>query len=168
MKIAAIHLEGKALLWHQTYVKREGEINPIWDDYVKDLTIRFGEPYDDPMYELKALRQTNSVQDYHDCFDAIVSRLELTEKDLLICCIGGLDDEIKMVRMFTPQTIQHALCLAKLQELANKFRKTKTRSKQPPLLPTLTYTKPFQNNYHHTNNQNTPYNPQSKNPEHLK
>lgn len=163
VKIAAIHLEGKTLLWHPTYVKRKGEISLTWEEYVTDLTIRFGEPYDDPMAELKALKQGGSVQDYHDSFDAIASRLELTEKDLLSCYVGGLEDEIQMqVRMFTPQNIQHALCLAKLQESTNKFRKTKNHNRTPPLLPTPTQTRPFQNTFHHKTNLNPTYNTNPK------
>lgn len=80
VKLAAIHLEGKALLWHQTYIKRMGQILPLWDQYVKDITARFGELYDDPMADLKALVQKGTVQDYHDSFDALTSRLNLPEE----------------------------------------------------------------------------------------
>ena len=115
VRLAAIHLEGKALLWHQTYIKRCHNIAPPWDKYVEDITVRFGELYDDPMADLKALKQSGSVQDYHDTFDALASRLNLPEEYLLSCYLGGLDDEIQLsVPMFVPVSIQQALCLAKL------------------------------------------------------
>ncbi|KAL8117276.1 hypothetical protein AgCh_015256 [Apium graveolens] len=63
VKLAAIHLEGKALLWHQTYVKCQGQVLPIWTHYVEDITARFGEIYDNPMADLKALVQKGLVQD---------------------------------------------------------------------------------------------------------
>lgn len=136
VKLAAIHLEGKALLWHQTYVKRRGQMLPGWVKYVEDITARFGELYDDPMADLKALVQTSSVQEYHDKFDALASRLNLSEEYLLSCYVGGLEDEIQLsVRMFNPKTVQQALCLAKLQEASAKARKTKTHHKSA-LLPT--------------------------------
>lgn len=136
MKLAAIHLEGKALLWHQAYMKRRNHVTPSWEEYVKDLTVRFSQPYDDPMADLKATKQKGkSVQDYHDSFDMIASRLNLTEENLLSCYLGGLDDELA-IRMFAPKTIQQALCLAKLQEAAEKAKKPKTPQKTPPLLPT--------------------------------
>lgn len=37
--------------------------------------MRFGELLDVPMAELKILRPNGSVQDYHDSFDALASRL---------------------------------------------------------------------------------------------
>ncbi|KAL8156901.1 hypothetical protein AgCh_001853 [Apium graveolens] len=74
VKLIAIHLEGKALLWHQTYVKRQGQVLLMWTQYAKDITARFGKLYDDPITYLKALVQKGSVQDYHDSFDALTSR----------------------------------------------------------------------------------------------
>lgn len=51
--------------------------------------MRFGELYDDPMAELKALKQTGSVHEYHDMFDALTGRLQLSEEYLLSCYLGG-------------------------------------------------------------------------------
>lgn len=51
--------------------------------------MRFGKLYDDPMAELKALEQTDTVQEYHDTFNALVSRLDLTEEHQLSCYLGG-------------------------------------------------------------------------------
>lgn len=78
VRLAAIHLEGKALLWHQTYMHRCNHIIPTLSKYTEDITVRFGDLYDDPMAELKALKQQGFVQDYHDAFDALTSRLSLS------------------------------------------------------------------------------------------
>lgn len=143
VKLAAIHLEGKALLWHQTLAKRCNNVLPGWDKYVEALTVRFGDIYDDPMADLKALKQVGSVQDYHDTFDALTSRLNLPEEYLLSCYLGGLEDDIQLsVRMFAPKSIQQALCLAKLQEASLSAKKTKN-SHKPPLLPTPQYNKQY-------------------------
>ena len=133
VKLAAIHLEGRALLWHQNYVKGKGVIS--WAQYVQDITYRFGELYDDPMADLKALKQTGTIQEYHDSFDSLASRLNLSQEHLLSCYLGGLDEETQLaVRMSIPTTIQQAHYLAKLQEAVNKSK----RPEKPT--PTLTHT----------------------------
>lgn len=88
VKLAAIHVESKAILWHQTYIKRQGQILSMWTQYVEDITARFGELYDDPMADLKTIVQKGSVQDYHDSFDALTSRLNLPEEYLLSYYVG--------------------------------------------------------------------------------
>lgn len=60
----------------------------MWTQYVEDITTRFGELYDDPMADLKTIVQKGSVQDYHDSFDALTSRLNLPEEYLLSYYVG--------------------------------------------------------------------------------
>uniref|UniRef100_A0A803N9K6 Uncharacterized protein n=1 Tax=Chenopodium quinoa TaxID=63459 RepID=A0A803N9K6_CHEQI len=75
-------------------------------------------------------------KEYHDAFDALASRLDLSYPYLLGYYLAGLKEDIQLaVRMFTPTTLQQALCLAKLQEAASEARKPKPTPKQPPLLP---------------------------------
>nr|CAD1842592.1 unnamed protein product [Ananas comosus var. bracteatus] len=94
--------------------------SPTWEEYVSALNTRFGTDLnDDPMAELKELKQTGSVMDYQDKFDALLNRVELAEEYVVSCFLSGLKDEIQIpVRMFQPRTLQNALSLAKLQELA--------------------------------------------------
>lgn len=116
-------------------MQRKNQVMPVWDDYVRDITTRYGDLYDDPMAALKALKQSGSVQEYHDAF---ASRIDLSEPYLLSFYLAGLEDDIQFfVRMFTPTTLQQALCLEKLQEAATKAKKPKPIPKQPPLMPTL-------------------------------
>nr|CAD1839913.1 unnamed protein product [Ananas comosus var. bracteatus] len=145
VKLATIHLEGRALQWHQVYMKsRLTRSPPTWEEYVSALNTRFGvDLYDDPMAELKELKQTGSVMEYQDKFDALLNRVVLTEEYAISCFLSGLKDEIQIpVRMFQPRSLQRALSLAKLQELAvdsrNKFYKggIKPMTGNLPTLPT--------------------------------
>lgn len=128
-------------------MKGRNQINPSWDQYVADITGRFGEPFDDPMAELMELKQTTSVKDYHDEFDSIISRLQLSPEYTLSCFITGLKEELRsLVRMFNPSTIAQAYSLAKIQELnlsktsnkpTTKFNNTPSlTSTKPGILPT--------------------------------
>nr|CAD1837126.1 unnamed protein product [Ananas comosus var. bracteatus] len=93
---------------------------PSWEEYILALSTRFGSDlFDDPMAELKGLRQIGSVLEYQDKFDALLNRVELSEEYAVSCFISGLKDEIQIpIRMFQPRTLQRALSLAKLQEVA--------------------------------------------------
>lgn len=49
VKIVAIHLNGKALLWHQSFVKNREEW-PEWEQYKKAIIAKFGAgAFDDPL-----------------------------------------------------------------------------------------------------------------------
>nr|DAD20694.1 TPA_asm: hypothetical protein HUJ06_022157 [Nelumbo nucifera] len=111
VKLAAIHLEGKALQWHHT------------------LMNRFGPAFDDSMSELMSLKQSGSVVEYMEQFENILTRVELTEEYKIICFITGLEYETQMhVRMFHPTIIQHATNLAKLFESTQKYKQSKYNS----------------------------------------
>ncbi|KAM0057123.1 putative retrotransposon gag domain, aspartic peptidase domain superfamily [Helianthus debilis subsp. tardiflorus] len=112
----------------------EGEV-VTWVELVEALKIRFGKLFDDPMTDLKNLKQISYVQEYHDKFDAIISRLQLPMEYALSCFMAGLEEEIQLqVRMFNPKNIQEAFCLAKLQEATNKAKRGRVGFK-PPILP---------------------------------
>ncbi|KAG8387730.1 hypothetical protein BUALT_Bualt02G0051800 [Buddleja alternifolia] len=82
VRIAAVHLEGKALQWHQIFMKsRLTRELPNWEDYVRALNERFGALlYEDPMSELVNLKQNGTIQDYLDKFDELVNCVELSEQ----------------------------------------------------------------------------------------
>ena len=90
---------------------------------------RFGaNPFDDPLAELMKLRQNGSVEQYQEGFDSLLSRVDLAVPQAISCFLSGLSDEIQnAVRMFRPQTLHDAYCLAKLQEatLQSIARRTK-------------------------------------------
>ena len=84
------------------------------------LIERFGEVFDDPMAELMKIQQIGSMEEYHEAFDCIISRLQLSDDHILSCFLGGLKKEIQMlVRMFQPNSVKRAFTLAKMYEASN-------------------------------------------------
>jgi len=93
---------------------------PSWTTFTKSLIDRFGAIGNDPMAKLMRLRQKTLVDDYHEVFDSIITRLKLSDDHILSCFLGGLQKEIQMmVRMFQPTSLQHAFTLAMTYEAAN-------------------------------------------------
>ena len=64
VKIASIHLSGRALVWHQSFMKDFPDGTwPSWEGYKTTIVARFGErPFDDPLDELVKLTQGGSVR----------------------------------------------------------------------------------------------------------
>ena len=115
VRLAAINLNGRALQWHQNWVKykRGGEV-VTWDAYVKALEDRFGDQRTgDPMAELLSLTQTGTVANYHDQFEFLLGRVDLTEEYAVSFYLNGLKKVIQQpVRMFMPKTLHQAYALA--------------------------------------------------------
>uniref|UniRef100_A0A151UFB4 Uncharacterized protein n=1 Tax=Cajanus cajan TaxID=3821 RepID=A0A151UFB4_CAJCA len=90
------------------------------------------------MAELMQLRQKGSVVEYHEAFDAIVSRLDLDDEHRLSCFLGGLKQEVQMlVRMFQPNSLRRAFTLVKMQEATTvNGSVVQSWTSKPPLLPT--------------------------------
>ncbi|KAG8372925.1 hypothetical protein BUALT_Bualt12G0117700 [Buddleja alternifolia] len=133
VKLVVVHLEGKALQWHQMFMKsRLTREVPNWEEYIRALNDRFGAlVYDDPMLELVNLKQVGTIQQYLDKFDEIVNCMDLPDHYALSCFLGGLKGEISVnVRMFRPKSLQEAISLEKLQEQAISITQ-----KRPPLFP---------------------------------
>ncbi|GJY31598.1 gypsy/ty3 retroelement polyprotein [Tanacetum coccineum] len=63
IQLASIHKFDTALVWYQQYVKRYPD-NTLWEHFDVEVVKRFGVLYDDPIVELKNLKQTGSVQNY--------------------------------------------------------------------------------------------------------
>ncbi|KAG8386656.1 hypothetical protein BUALT_Bualt03G0171300 [Buddleja alternifolia] len=123
VKITTVHLEGKALQWHQIFMKnRLTREVPQWGEYVKALNDRFGALlYEDPMLELVNLKQTGSIQDYLDRFDELMNCVDLFEPYAISCFLGGLKSEVSIhVRMFRPRSLQDAMAILSPQELDDK------------------------------------------------
>ena len=107
VKLIAMNLEGKALQWHQILLRsRVTRDLPAWEEYIKEMASRFGGClYDDPMGELKALKQEGSVLEYQEQFEELLNRVDLPEDYATSCFISGLKTEIQLaVRMFKPKT----------------------------------------------------------------
>lgn len=114
-----MHLEGKALQWHQVFMKaRYTRDLPSWEEYIKNLAARFGDTfYDDPMGDLMTLKQRGTVDLYQTQFEDLLNRVDLPESYTVSYFLSGLKDEIQIaVKMFMPKTLSHAICLAKMEE----------------------------------------------------
>ncbi|XP_071737634.1 uncharacterized protein [Rutidosis leptorrhynchoides] len=132
VKVASVHLFKRALTWHQQFVKAHGE-DVDWDTYSKAILKRFGSSVEDPMAELKNLKQMGSVQAYQDAFEELLNKVEISEKQAISIFLAGLQKEIELpVRMFRPRSLEDACCLAKLQEDTIAL----TKKRFAPILPT--------------------------------
>ncbi|XP_071688098.1 uncharacterized protein [Rutidosis leptorrhynchoides] len=113
--IVSIHLYKKALTWHQQFMKLNGPVE--WVVYEPAILKRFGTTIEDPMAELKNLRQTGSIDSYYEEFEALLNKVELSVTQAISLFLGGLQKEIELtVRMFKPKTLEEAYGLSKLQE----------------------------------------------------
>lgn len=156
VKVASIHMIGRALLWHQSFMKTQVEgVWPNWEDYKTAVLARFGiGSFDDPLSVLMKLKQTGTVEAYQESFDALLNRVDLTEKQAISCFLSGLTDEVQnSVRMFKPQSLHDAYCLAKLQEatLVSMARKKPILDKPSPTFRNPPYSNP-QNRQRHPSN----------------
>ncbi|GKB36930.1 reverse transcriptase, partial [Tanacetum coccineum] len=132
VKLASIHLYDKALAWHRQFEKVNGEF-ASWELYETAIYKRFGPCYKDPMEEIKNLRQEGTVSDYQDKFEALISRVELTESQAISCFLSGLQQDIGLlVKMFKPKTLYDAYQLTRMQETL----RTMNTKMYTPILPT--------------------------------
>ncbi|GJU05073.1 DEAD-box ATP-dependent RNA helicase 41 [Tanacetum coccineum] len=109
----------QALVWHQQYVKKYGDGTP-WEMYEGEVIKRFGAIYEDPIIDLKDLKQEGFMQQYQESFEALLNRVELNEAYVVSLFIGGLKKEISIpIRMFKITSLIDVYAMAKLQEATN-------------------------------------------------
>lgn len=77
VQLESMHLYDKALAWHQQFVELTSE-DVAWEVCQEVILKRFGSGYDDPLLELKNLRQQGTVQSYHDAFNLPLCRIKLS------------------------------------------------------------------------------------------
>ncbi|GJS65454.1 reverse transcriptase [Tanacetum coccineum] len=130
--LISIHLYDKALLWHNQFVRIHGN-NVSWEVYKQAVMTRFGNVYDDPMFELKNLKYETAAGEYEDAFDNLLSIVEVSEDHAVSLFMGGLPTNIEMrVRMFKPKTLADAYFLTNLQEATLNVVKKKSKSTFTP------------------------------------
>ncbi|GJZ29099.1 retrotransposon-related protein [Tanacetum coccineum] len=136
VNLVSIHLFDLALMWHRQFVRFMGE-DVDWNAYRTAILKRFDVVYDDPLGELKKLKQTTHVQEYIDAFDRLLCRIDLDENQCISFFLAGLNSEIELaIRMFKPRTLAEVYGLCKLEEA--KVNAVKQKPK-PPILPTPRY-----------------------------
>nr|GEU62439.1 hypothetical protein [Tanacetum cinerariifolium] len=120
-RLVFMRMFDKALNWHKQFVKKYGE-NVEWIVYEREVQKRFDSIFEDPVVELKNLKQVTTVQLYLEQFEALMNKVELSEAYAVSLFIGGLKDAISMlVRMFKTNTLTDVYCLAKIQEATLQY-----------------------------------------------
>ena len=83
-----MHLDGCALHWHKNFIKIKGR-NVDWREYKEAMKLRFSLlAYDDPMAEMKKLKQTGTLQQYLIVFDSLLDKAQLSEEQALSCFLA--------------------------------------------------------------------------------
>ncbi|GJS89213.1 gypsy/ty3 retroelement polyprotein [Tanacetum coccineum] len=77
VRIASIHLHDKALDWHRNFERRNG---------------------------LENLRQTSTIKVYQDHFDALLSKVDITESHAISMFLAGMNTDIAMM-MFVVEVL---------------------------------------------------------------
>ena len=119
VRAVMMQLEGKALQWHQRFMKNQGSLmNVTWSQYLLEMRNRFdNNEFIDPMLELVGLKQTHTVEEYYDEFESLLNLLQLPDDYTLSIFISNLKLELsKPIRLFYPQSLTHALNLSKQLE----------------------------------------------------
>jgi hypothetical protein len=147
LRYAVIHLEDKALQWHQAHLRTRGAtINDLtWPEYKKDIVHRFGDSFaENAIEELISLKQTGTLKDYCDAFDSLLNKVTLSEAYAISIFIHGLKTEIgAALRLFKPATLRDAYSLARIQDASISQLNNTTTSKPQ----NSTFSKPSYTNF---------------------
>lgn len=144
IRLASLHMEGKALQWHHNYMKSVDN-HVAWSEYVVAVTLRFGKLFDDLLADLVSLKQAAmSVELYLDRFESHLSNLSLSNSYALSIFLTNMNPHLALhVRQFNPRNIAEAARIAKLNESAllvtpSKYSRpafSSSAKSQQPLLP---------------------------------
>ena len=119
VRTVMMHLEGKALQWHQRFMKNQRSLSEVdWNQYMLEMRNRFSDnEFTDPMLEIVSLKQTTSVEEFYDEFESLLNLLNLPDDYALSIFVGNLKPDLsRPLRLFYPKTLTHALNLAKQLE----------------------------------------------------
>ncbi|GJV33355.1 hypothetical protein Tco_1393755 [Tanacetum coccineum] len=127
-KFSGEDVQGWLYKVHQFFVT-----DGIQDDAQKiiltEIKERFDSIHEDPMVELKNLKQVTSVQLYQDLFEALLNKIERPEAYAINLFIGGLKEETGLdVRMFKPIKLTYVYCFSKMQEATLAVSKSRYSS----------------------------------------
>ena len=109
VRFVMMHLHGKALQWHQRFMKKYGALTEVsWNHYITEMRSRFSDnELSDPMLELVSLKHTGVVEDFYEEFESLLNLLQLPEDYALNVFISNLKLEIsKSVRLFQPKHLR--------------------------------------------------------------
>ncbi|KAF2552548.1 hypothetical protein F2Q68_00036179 [Brassica cretica] len=120
VRLASLHMTGKALQWHHFYIAIRYNQFPLWPEYVAAISDRFIELFDDPLSELVSLKQGNDTIDmYLDKFDCAMTRLTLAPGHALSIFLTNMHQHLALhVRQFKVNSVPEAAKIAKLHKLS--------------------------------------------------
>ncbi|KAK4713215.1 hypothetical protein R3W88_019122 [Solanum pinnatisectum] len=103
--VDVMQLEGKAIQWHLSFMRYGQYLQPAtWNEYVMAMVERFGTDFDDPIEEIKKIKQMGSVKEYQS-------------SNAISCFIGGLKHELNIVVKITnPTSLSQVYKTARMQE----------------------------------------------------
>ncbi|XP_019224822.1 PREDICTED: uncharacterized protein LOC109206457 [Nicotiana attenuata] len=144
VEVAALQLEGEAIQWHLSFMRYRQYLQPAtWNEYVMAMVERFGSDFDDPMEEIKKIKQTGSVKEYQAIFERNLNRVRLSQENAINCFIGGLKRELNIaVKLTNPTTLSQVYRTARMHEVylaatsSSTKRYTAPSNNGKPLLPT--------------------------------
>ena len=132
MQVTSFHPEGVALQWHRWLSKLKGPL--AWEEFTRALLQRFGlTDHEDPSEALTRLKQTSTVEAYHEAFEQLSHRINgIADNFLIGCFIAGLKDEICLdVKIKCPRTLTDAISVTRLIEERNNLQKKTSNSFNP-------------------------------------
>lgn len=88
--------------------KSKSDQRVTWGEYVEAICCRFG-GQNDPLKELKDLRQMRDLESYIMDFDILWNKAEISEKQALIFLLAGLEVKINnLIKMCEPKILNQA------------------------------------------------------------
>ncbi|GMJ10211.1 hypothetical protein HRI_004690300 [Hibiscus trionum] len=129
IRLVMLHLEGKALQWHQFLMRNQEDFaNLGWSQYLRLIRERFCPGgFDDPFEDLLELRQQESVEKFYEEFVSLVNQVQLPDKYILSIFKNHLRLEIsQFLNVLQPKTLMEAFHTAK--HLENMFFPTGGKS----------------------------------------
>ncbi|XP_019259932.1 PREDICTED: uncharacterized protein LOC109237972 [Nicotiana attenuata] len=118
VEVAAMQLEGEDIQWHLAFMRYRQYLQPAtWTEYVMAMVERSGVDFDDPMEEIKKIRQTGTVKEYQAIFERNLTRVNLSQENAISCFLGGLKHELNIaVKLTNPTTLSQVYKTARMQE----------------------------------------------------
>nr|GEZ92871.1 retrovirus-related Pol polyprotein from transposon 297 family [Tanacetum cinerariifolium] len=69
-------------------------LEETWERYLEEVLQRFGPIVEDPMTDLKNLKQTSTIKVYQYEFDALLSKVDITDSQAVSMFLGGMNTDI--------------------------------------------------------------------------
>lgn len=105
VRLVMMHLDERALQWHQWFMVNQGNINEVtWPYYLHHMKHRFCNPeFLDPMFELSRVRHTGTVEEYYLEFESWLNMVRLPDSQALGLFMSNLKSDIcDHVRLYEP------------------------------------------------------------------